>query len=71
MNSRYVSMAGFVLDPLTWAEKAALCDGIRAGEHWAHEHMRKALNLTDVTDHDMIDTNGVADVLKSFRYKVD
>ena len=68
MNARFVSLAGFVLAPLDRAARAALCDGIRAGDHGAHEVMRKALNLTDVTDHDMIDTNGVADVLESLRY---
>ena len=68
MNTRFVSLAGFVLAPLDDAARKALCDGIRAGEGWAHEHMRKVLNFTDVTDHDMIDTNGVADVLESLRY---
>lgn len=71
MNSRYVSMAGHLLAPLAWAERAALCDGIRSGDHATFERVRSTLNINDINDPDGYEINGVATVLASFRYKVD
>ena len=64
-------MAGFVLAPLDTAARAALCDGIRAGDHQTFERVRSTLNINDVNDPEGCDISGVANVLATFRYKVD